>query len=279
MSLKWALLIFDGYPVIYRSGTRSLGSWTLVNGLTDWLTLQTAQADLSAAMAAFFWSVAEWPWAFLSLACFSAALAWDWIFWCPRAMMTRIVINDDWLTKYLMGGESGCDGKKPWRSGWVRARGSSEKRTHSLTDWWTERIRDWLTRGGVGTEWWINGGRRDAHVAGIKEEEGGGADHGSALRGEKTRQAGQTPTQTMKEELRGAFLNGIRLFERERRRPPCFTANTTNTDRRCQIPNGARGQMKDQDLPFLGQKWGKVGPWRPFYMSYFVIVIAKKLGI
>lgn len=50
------------------------------------ITLQTTQTCTKAFWAAFFWSLAVWPCCFFILACFSAALAWDWIFCCPRAI-------------------------------------------------------------------------------------------------------------------------------------------------------------------------------------------------
>lgn len=49
------------------------------------LTLHTRQVNTRAALAAVFWS---WPLAFFSSACFLAFFCWDWIFWCPRAILT-----------------------------------------------------------------------------------------------------------------------------------------------------------------------------------------------
>lgn len=50
------------------------------------LTLHTRQVNTRAALAAVFWS---WPLAFFSSACFLAFFCWDWIFWCPRAILTK----------------------------------------------------------------------------------------------------------------------------------------------------------------------------------------------
>lgn len=53
----------------------------LGSGICD---LQTAHVNTNAAFAAVFWS---WPLDFLISACFLAFFCWDWIFWCPRAML------------------------------------------------------------------------------------------------------------------------------------------------------------------------------------------------
>lgn len=50
------------------------------------LTLHTRQVNTSAAFAAVFWS---WPLAFFISACFLAFFCWDWIFWCPRAIVAK----------------------------------------------------------------------------------------------------------------------------------------------------------------------------------------------
>lgn len=50
------------------------------------LTLHTRQVNTSAAFAAVFWS---WPLAFFISACFLAFFCWDWIFWCPRAILAK----------------------------------------------------------------------------------------------------------------------------------------------------------------------------------------------
>lgn len=50
------------------------------------LALHTRQVNTSAAFAAVFWS---WPLAFFISACFLAFFCWDWIFWCPRAILAK----------------------------------------------------------------------------------------------------------------------------------------------------------------------------------------------
>lgn len=56
---------------------------------TKILTLHTLHTWTSAFCAAFFWSLALCPCCFFSFALFSAALAWDCIFCCPRAILKK----------------------------------------------------------------------------------------------------------------------------------------------------------------------------------------------
>lgn len=62
------------------------------------LTLHTRQVNTSAAFAAVFWS---WPLAFFASACFLAFFCWDWIFWCPRAILAKpkeeVARTKDWM--------------------------------------------------------------------------------------------------------------------------------------------------------------------------------------
>lgn len=60
---------------------KTLQTWWVI------LTLQTMHTCTKAFCAAFFCSLALCPCCFFTFAAFSAALACDWIFCCPRAIL------------------------------------------------------------------------------------------------------------------------------------------------------------------------------------------------